>query len=64
MPRTVVDLLHQHQQRAADVALACGGEQVSFGELGERVRAAASALWSEGVGPGYRVALLLPRGIE
>ena len=64
MPRTVADLLHLHQQRAADVALACGGEQVSFGELGDRVRAAASALLSEGVVPGDRVALLLPRGIE
>ena len=64
MPRTVAELLDVSDQRAGATALVCRSEQLSFGALRERVRAAAAALLAEGVAPGDRVALLLPRGIE
>jgi len=41
------------------VALLCGNEQVSFAELGARMRRAAAAWQSLGAGPGDRVLILL-----
>lgn len=46
--------------RAAKVAVECGGERITYGEVAERVNRLGNALRSQyRVGPGDRVALLL-----
>ena len=44
-------------------ALVFGEQSLTFGELDRRVNRFAQALMAEGVGPGDRVALLLPNGL-
>ena len=46
------------------VALAVGGEQLTYAELQARAVAAAGALAAQGVSPGNRVALALPPGAD
>jgi acyl-coenzyme A synthetase/AMP-(fatty) acid ligase/rubrerythrin len=49
---------------AARVALVCGGEQITYGQLRDRV-ARAAAVWREhGLRPGDRVAVKLPDGFD
>jgi amino acid adenylation domain-containing protein len=51
-------------RRRDDVAVVCGGESVSFGELGDRVQRLASWLVENGVGREVPVAVLLPRSVD
>jgi amino acid adenylation domain-containing protein len=46
------------------VALSCGGERLTYGELGARVHRLARRLRSLGAGPEVVVALALPAGID
>ncbi|MFC7831094.1 AMP-binding protein, partial [Streptomyces sp. NPDC057375] len=46
------------------VAVVCGGEEVSFGELNARVNRLARHLVGLGVGPERLVALALPRSVD
>jgi long-chain acyl-CoA synthetase len=54
---------HARRQPQAE-ALVCGPVRVTYGELHRQVRHAACALHALGVGPGDRVLLHLPNGIE
>ncbi|MDO8308901.1 MAG: AMP-binding protein [Actinomycetota bacterium] len=45
-------------------AIVCGGSSISFAELGVRSSKVAAWLYSIGVGPGHRVALIRDPGIE
>jgi len=50
---------------AADrIALVCGEQQLSYGELRERVARAAAVWRARGLRPGDRVAIKLPDGID
>ena len=52
------------QADPARIALACGEQQLSYGDLRDRV-ARAAAVWRErGLRPGDRVAIKLPDGID
>ena len=55
-------LLEGHD--ADRTALVCGAERISYGALRERVARAASVWRTRGVGPGDRVAIKLPDGID
>ena len=58
--RTVADLVRRSAQRdPAHLALIAGSEQVTWGELDDRVDRAAGALRGLGLAPGDRVALQL-----
>lgn len=46
------------------VALACGGQQLTYAELRDRVARAAAVWHSRGLRPGDRVAIKLPDGID
>jgi amino acid adenylation domain-containing protein len=46
------------------VAVMCGGEQLSYGELEARVNRLANRLRAMGAGPGVLVALCLPRSAD
>jgi len=48
----------------AHIALACGDQQMSYGELRDRVARAAGAWRERGLRPGDRVAIKLPDGID
>ena len=66
---TLVDVLAWHVERWPErVHLTLlEGEQaqpISYGELDRRARAAAAGLGARGVGPGVRVALMLPTGAD
>ncbi|MEZ5286021.1 MAG: benzoate-CoA ligase family protein [Vicinamibacterales bacterium] len=50
---------HVEEGRAAAVAIECGDERVTYGDLHERVNRVASALIARGIRPGDRVVLLL-----
>jgi len=45
-------------------AIECGGERFSYGELRDRTARAAAVWRAHGVGPGSRVAVKLPDGID
>ncbi|HJW68367.1 MAG TPA: AMP-binding protein, partial [Candidatus Binatia bacterium] len=45
-------------------ALVCGTRRLTYGELDRWVNRIASALAARGLGPGGRVAVLLPNGAE
>lgn len=58
---TLVDLVQAHARRRPDApAIIFKGKRTSFRQLDESSDALARALRNEGVGPGTRVALLLP----
>ncbi|WP_327745255.1 amino acid adenylation domain-containing protein [Streptomyces europaeiscabiei] len=46
------------------VALVCGGESLTYGELASRVEVLAGRLVRCGVGPECRVAVVLPRSVD
>jgi acyl-coenzyme A synthetase/AMP-(fatty) acid ligase len=49
---------------ASRTALVCGEQQITYGELRERVARAAGAWQARGLRPGDRVAIKLPDGID
>lgn len=49
--------------RPRNLALVCEGERLTYGQLRERVVAAAYGLAARGIGKGDRVATLLPPGV-
>ncbi|MBC7224250.1 MAG: acyl--CoA ligase [Anaerolineae bacterium] len=49
--------------RPGNLALVCGEERLTYGQLRERTLAAARALAARGIGKGDRVATLLPPGV-
>ncbi|GAA3755480.1 amino acid adenylation domain-containing protein [Salinactinospora qingdaonensis] len=57
----LAELAAQDAPHAHQPALTCGETTLSFVELDERVNRLARRLIAEGVGPGDRVAVLLPR---
>ena len=64
---TLVDVLAWHVERwpeRAHLTLLEGDQayKITYGELDRRARAAAAGLGARGVGPGARVALMLPTG--
>ncbi|RMI07021.1 non-ribosomal peptide synthetase, partial [Cellulomonas triticagri] len=62
-PRTLVDVLAATVAAHPDApALDDGSTVLTYAELAARVRAAASALAAEGVGPGSRVGVRVPSG--
>ncbi|HVL94726.1 MAG TPA: AMP-binding protein [Solirubrobacteraceae bacterium] len=54
----------QARRRPQRVALECGGERVTYGELEERAAGAAGALAERGVRAGDRAAIALPAGLD
>jgi amino acid adenylation domain-containing protein len=61
--------LHQLLDRAADrapddVALRADGDELAYGELRRRAWALAAALADEGVRPGDRVGIFMPKGVD
>jgi O-succinylbenzoic acid--CoA ligase len=52
------------RHRPDRVALECGGEQLTYGELHRRAAGAAGTLVAAGVRPGDRVGIALPAGVE
>ncbi len=63
-PRTLLDVLHAAEEGRAAVVLPDTGLSVTYGELRGRVRAMAAGLRGAGIGPGDRVALALPNGLD
>ncbi|MEO3755455.1 amino acid adenylation domain-containing protein [Streptomyces sp. B6B3] len=62
---TWLDAYQAQAERTPDlVALRCGGEALSYGELESRANQTARYLTSVGVGPESRVGLCLPRGVD
>ena len=58
-------LIDESCQRApSSTALIVGDEQMSYGELGRKIRCIASGLRRLGVQPGDRLALLMPNSVE
>ncbi|WP_346426912.1 AMP-binding protein, partial [Streptomyces sp. V2] len=51
-------------ERPGAVAVVCGGERVTYGELGERVDRLACALREAGVGPESRVGVSMGRSVD
>ncbi|MEU8659044.1 amino acid adenylation domain-containing protein [Actinoplanes philippinensis] len=64
-PATLPELFEAQVRRtpAAD-AVRCGDEVVSYAELNSRSNRLARTLAAYGAGPGRRVAIVLPRGVE
>ncbi|GAA3663876.1 non-ribosomal peptide synthetase/MFS transporter [Microbacterium marinilacus] len=63
--RTVHELFEEHARRTPDApALTVSGETISYGGLNRRANRLARHLQDEGAGPGDRVAIVLPRGVE
>lgn len=61
----LADLVVQQVGRTPDAtALICGDSQLTYRMLWDRSRRLAGALRARGIGPGRRVALMLPRGPE
>ena len=50
--------------RAASAVLEMGGASLTYGELWDRAARVAGGLRASGVGPGDRVAIRLPNGID
>src|SRR5579864_4220764 len=50
--------------RPEQVAVVCGGKQVSYVELDRRANQLADLLRSRGIGPAARAGLLLPRSLN
>ncbi|MFI7044777.1 amino acid adenylation domain-containing protein [Streptosporangium sandarakinum] len=64
-PRTVPEMVAEAARRAPGaVAVVCGGERVTYGELLARADALAAALRDGGVRPGDVVGVRLPRSPE
>jgi non-ribosomal peptide synthetase component F len=60
---TVADMLAERAATApGDIALVCGEQRLTYGELEARSNRLARALLARGAGPGHIVALALPRG--
>ncbi len=55
---------HHSSERPDSVAIVCGDQEISYGELWETVNATAAGLVSEGIGPGDIVAIQLPNSVE
>ncbi|HZU46214.1 MAG TPA: amino acid adenylation domain-containing protein, partial [Mycobacterium sp.] len=65
VPASVPMLFAQQVARTPDaVAIRCGELSLTYGELDEAANRLAHLLAAHGVGPGERVALLLPRSAE
>ncbi|MEH8264148.1 amino acid adenylation domain-containing protein [Aeromonas veronii] len=67
LPTTTLSALLAEGLAAADqsaIALECGAERWSVAELRQRTRQLASYLAGRGVGPGCRVAVVIPRAPE
>ena len=64
-PETVPELFAAQAARVPDaVAVACGGELVSYAELAARAGRLAGYLQGLGVGPESVVGVYLPRGVD
>ncbi|MGB3827306.1 MAG: alpha/beta fold hydrolase [Ornithinimicrobium sp.] len=64
-PRQVpLQVMQSDPDRLAIVELGSAGNQITRAELRQRVDAIARALRARGVGPGQRVAVLIPPGID
>ncbi|GLW89940.1 amino acid adenylation domain-containing protein [Actinokineospora globicatena] len=62
---TLADLFAaQVAARPDSIALVCGADRVTYGELGARVDQIAQAVIASGAGPEDLVALLLPRSVD
>lgn len=58
-------ILFEHCRRTPHKdALVCAGKRLTFGELGQSVRALAAGLARQGMEPGDRIVLYLPNGTE
>jgi amino acid adenylation domain-containing protein len=55
---------HQADARPARLAVICGGDSLTYGQLEQAANRLARRLRSLGVGPGSLVGLLLPRGVD
>ena len=64
VPRCNAAALLLTGQDDAREALVCGDRQISYGELREQVARAAGVWQARGIGPGDRVAIRLPDGID
>ncbi|HWQ53915.1 MAG TPA: acyl--CoA ligase [Bryobacteraceae bacterium] len=62
-PDTLLQTLGAANAGRTAIVLPDTGERVNYGELRERVRAMASGLRANGIGPGDRVAIALPNGL-
>jgi len=63
--QTVVDLVTAQAERRPDaVALTCGGQRISYGELQRRAHDLAQRLRAAGVGPGVLVGVYLNRSVD
>lgn len=61
----IEQVLFSHCRKQPEkLALACGEQRVSYGELGERIRALAAGVSQSGLKRGDRVVLYLPNSIE
>ncbi|MEV4114806.1 amino acid adenylation domain-containing protein [Nonomuraea sp. NPDC049695] len=63
-PTVVEAFLEQVRRTPGETALTCGGEALTFGQLGERVEQLARQLAAQGAGPERVVAVALPRSAE
>ncbi len=64
-PALLPDFLHRRAERSpAALALRCEGQDISYRQLDERAAVAAGSLKAAGIGPGDRVAALLPSGLD
>ena len=65
LDRTVIDLIDMQVHRHPDaVAVACGAQTVSYGELARRSAQVAAGLAARGIGPGAVVAVYLDRSVN
>lgn len=62
-PALLHDLLDGAACAPERTALVCGDERLSYGELRVRIAALARRLTEEGIAPGDRVAILLPKSL-
>ncbi|PWY53264.1 non-ribosomal peptide synthetase [Pseudomonas sp. RW409] len=64
-PQCVQQLIEAQAQRTPDaVALLCGDQQLSYGQLNQRANQLAHKLIERGIGPDVRVGIAVERGLD